>query len=317
MCPVVPKTPCWYRCRRCEKPPRGLLRVRRPTGWFAQAGPGDRRFEGFRQRGDPERLEGWRCGQHRHRGNEMTTVAAISQKDSAMNDSIDPGERANQKLWRRRGAGISPPRGQRCHRSRRVYRHHGTIRLREIDVDEHPGLPRPADFGDLHPRRAGRQPAQQERSGSHPQPENRLYFSVFQPAAEDERIGQCDDALAVQPLRSPEREREAPAGRRGAQVGGAGRSHAPPPQPALRRSAAARGNRPGADQPAALDPGRRADRQPRFPLQRGHHELAAPASHPGHDHRAGDARSGCGGACAAGDHGKRRRSGQRSGGGQQ
>jgi macrolide transport system ATP-binding/permease protein len=44
-------------------------------------------------------------------------------------------------------------------------------------------------------------------------------------------------------------------------------------QPHFRRSAAARGDRPGAGQRAAPDPRRRADRQPRQPHQRGDHGL--------------------------------------------
>ena len=49
----------------------------------------------------------------------------------------------------------------------------------------------------------------------------------------------------------------------------AGRSHAPSPQRALRRPAAARGHRPGAGHPPLDSPRRRADRQPRQQDRRG------------------------------------------------
>ena len=61
------------------------------------------------------------------------------------------------------------------------------------------------------------------------------------------------------------------------------------------RTAAARGHRPVAGQPAFADPGRRADRQPRLPHQR-RNPADVPAAQRGGDHRhPGDARSQRGG----------------------
>ena len=58
---------------------------------------------------------------------------------------------------------------------------------------------------------------------------------------------------------------------RGAGGGGPGCARRRQPQPAVRRSAAAGGDRPGAGQPARGHPRRRADWQPRLAHQRGDH----------------------------------------------
>ena len=62
-----------------------------------------------------------------------------------------------------------------------------------------------------------------------------------------------------------------------AEAGRAGRPAEPPPAPALRRRAAARGDRPGPDQGPGPDPRRRADRQPRPGRRRGNHPAPARA----------------------------------------
>ena len=86
----------------------------------------------------------------------------------------------------------------------------------------------------------------------------------------------------------------------GARAGGPGRPDGPPAQRALRRPAAAGGDRPGAGEPALHPAGRRADRQPRQRHQRGDHAglRRPPRRGPDGDH--GDPRAGHRGARASG-----------------
>ena len=72
---------------------------------------------------------------------------------------------------------------------------------------------------------------------------------------------------------------------------GLGERLRPPAQPALRRAAAARRDRARAGQPAAPDPRRRADRQPRLADQRRDHGAVPGAGAPGITDRAGHPRA--------------------------
>ena len=61
-----------------------------------------------------------------------------------------------EDLRRRRHGGARPPRRQRDRRARRLRRHHGRLRLGQVDADEHHRLPRRADRGPLPARRRRR-----------------------------------------------------------------------------------------------------------------------------------------------------------------
>ena len=95
------------------------------------------------------------------------------------------------------------------------------------------------------------------------QPHDRLRLPDLQPAVADERAGERDDADRLLGRRR-HGARGAPARDGAAQARRPGRPHGPRAVAALRRAAAARGHRPGADQPPAVPPRRRADRQPRL-----------------------------------------------------
>ena len=85
--------------------------------------------------------------------------------------------------------------------------------------------------------------------------------------------------------------RAAGAGPRPARGGRARRPGSPPPEPALRGPAAARGHRARPRESPVARPGRRADRQPRQPHERGDHGPPAGAERGGHHHRPRHARA--------------------------
>ena len=53
--------------------------------------------------------------------------------------------RGLEDLWPGRSQGPCAGRRRSCHRARRIRRHHGAVRLRQVDGDEHHRLPRHAD----------------------------------------------------------------------------------------------------------------------------------------------------------------------------
>ena len=78
---------------------------------------------------------------------------------------------------RRRGAARRDAR----RRARRVRRRHGRLGLGQVDVHEHPRLPRSPDARQLPPRRARRGRALRRRARRDPQPRDRLRLPELQP----------------------------------------------------------------------------------------------------------------------------------------
>ena len=127
-------------------------------------------------------------------------------------------------------------------------------------------------------------------AGRRAQLEDRLRLSEFQPAAADQRARKRADAAGVFAERTSASPGES-GPLRCSNALGLGRSDAQRAVAALRRSAAARGDRPVAGQQSVAAAGRRADRRARLAHQRGN-PAAVPAAQPRRRHhdRARDAR---------------------------
>ena len=154
--------------------------------------------------------------------------------------------------------------GRHC---RRIRRDHRAVRLRQVDADAHPWMPRPADERPVHPRWQRRITDVEGRTRGDPQPEHRVRVSGFQPAVAHHGARQRGAAAALQRVAEAEDSRPAQDGHGGAEFGRSRRPSAPLPEPALRRSAAARGDRPRARDTADDPAGRRTDRQPGYAHQ--------------------------------------------------
>ena len=127
------------------------------------------------------------------------------------------------------------------------------------------------------------------RAGPRAEPGDRLRVPDLQPAAARHRAAQRRAAAGLR-----RRPGGASAERRAAAALDAGRpggSHGPPPERALRRPAAARGDRPRAGERAVDSAGGRADRQPRQRHQRGDHAGVRRPARRGPDRHHGDARA--------------------------
>ena len=154
----------------------------------------------------------------------------------------------------------------------------------KIDADEHPGLPGPAHLG-----RATAWPARRSRAWSSDQLasiRNRRIGFVFQQFNLLPRTSALENVelpMVYAGVKPAERRARAHA-RRLQRVGLGERCHAHARR-AVRRPAAAGGDRARAGQPAAADPGRRADRRAGLADLRGHHASADRAERAGHDHR--------------------------------
>ena len=100
-----------------------------------------------------------------------------------------------EELWPGRGQGACAGRRRPCHPARRIRRHHGPVRLRQVDGDEHHRLPRHADgrrptlFEGID---AGRPRPQPPRAAA--QPLCRLRLPGLQPAAAHHGGRECRTA---------------------------------------------------------------------------------------------------------------------------
>ena len=140
-----------------------------------------------------------------------------------------------------------------------------------------------ATSGPLRAERRRRRGPLRDRPGRGPQHPHRLRLPAVQPAADPLGLAQRRAAARLRrggPGRAPR------AGPAGAGPGRARRAGRPPAERALRRPAAARGDRPRAGHRPGADPGRRAHRQPRLALQRGRDGAARRAARLGPHHRA-------------------------------
>ena len=151
-------------------------------------------------------------------------------------------------------------------RERRADRRHGPVGLRQVDAHAHPRRPRQAHRRRRLHRRHGDRRAQRHAADEAAARAHRLHLPVLQPAADADGEGEH------RPPALDRRRQARPRVDRGADD--RGRPHRPPLAPplrALRRTAAARRDRPSARLEADGDVRRRADGQPRLP-----HELRDP-----------------------------------------
>ena len=132
---------------------------------------------------------------------------------------------------------------------RRVRRRHRAVGLGQVDADAHPRLPRSADVRAVHPRRPGRVADVEGPARRGPQQEDRLRLSGLQPAVAHDGARQRRAAAALR-RRQDEDGRAAPAGDGGADGGRPGRARRSSSESAVRRPAAARGDRARARSPS-------------------------------------------------------------------
>ena len=152
----------------------------------------------------------------------------------------------DQDLRRGRDRGARPARGHPDRRARRLRGHHGLVRLRQVDADEHPRLPRRPDLRPVPARRRRRQPAQRPAAGAGPQPADRVRVPVVQPDPADHRAGQRGASAGV---------RRGQGGRAaGAGAGRAGHGRAWPTGPATSRTSSPAASSSGSRWPGRWSP---------------------------------------------------------------
>ena len=122
-----------------------------------------------------------------------------------------------------------------------------------------------ADRRQLHAEQQARREPDGRRAGAHAQPRDRVHLPELQP---DWRPDGLRERRAAAHLPRHEARRAPAAGRSGARTRRHGAPRPAPPEPALRRSAAARRRGPGRRRPARHPARRRADRQPRLEERR-------------------------------------------------
>ena len=131
----------------------------------------------------------------------------------------------------------------------------------------------------------------EDELAAHPQQGDRLHFPGVPSSAPLHGAAQRRAAAHLQ----RRQESGAPGNRPpGPAVGGAVRPHGPQAQRAFGRPAAAGGHRPRPGEQALADPGRRADRQPRFQDRRGDRRHIPRAAPPGQHHHHGHPQPGAG-----------------------
>src|SRR5207249_5614845 len=141
-----------------------------------------------------------------------------------------------------------------------VRRYHGSIRRRQVDADEHPRLPRPADERPVPPRDGRRRGPRRTLARAHPEPSHRIRLSEFQPAPTRERGRERRLAVVLRGIPLGRRRARA-EGARAARAGGPG---AQPPEPAVGRPTATGRDRAGPHQRSGDPAGGRADGKPRL-----------------------------------------------------
>ena len=127
----------------------------------------------------------------------------------------------------------------------------GRFRLRQDHADEHSRLPRPAHFRPILARRPGDEPAFAEPAGADPHGKARLRLPELQSAAAHHGAAERADAPGLLPRDGFPAAK--PAAGRGIALDPrrAGRADRPRAVADVGRSAAAGGDRPGADQSSA------------------------------------------------------------------
>ena len=230
---------------------------------------GRRRTRRRRRRDASERgLRAWRRRRTGRRRPEILVAAARRHPDRGPRPGLPDG----------RGRGARPRRRLALDPARRVRRDHGPVGLGQEHVHEHRRLPRPADR-----RAATSSTASTSRAStatSAPRSATARSASSSSPST-CSRARRRSRTSSCPLIYSPDgHDREGPARRRRGSclaIVGLGGPRGPPPEPALRRPAAARRDRARADQRPQAHPRRRADRQPRHEDLRGDHgRLPAP-----------------------------------------
>ena len=200
-------------------------------------------------------MGGQRGGGRRH--------AAAAAADEDANHASHLRSESEEDLRGRRHPGACAARRERRCRTGRVPRGDGPVRLRQVDVHAHPGLPRPADVRPVHPRRPGRvedvartisRRCATTGSGS----SSRASTCCRAPARS--RTSNCRCSTAGEHIKAVGAPQARPGVARDRRPAA---PLAPPPEPAVGRPAAARGDRARAHQQPVDPAGRRADGQPR------------------------------------------------------
>src|SRR5579875_107951 len=186
---------------------------------------------------------------------------------------------------RDRGSGAARHHGERL--ARRVRGHHRCVGQRQEHPDAHPRLPGPTDLRHLPPRRPGCRVGRRGRPRRPEKPRDRLRVPELQPAPAHARAGQRGAPARLRRA-SPGR----PAAPRGAGARGRRAAGSGPPRAiaAVRRPAAAGGDRPRPGHQSRADPRRRADRKPGHGIDGGDNEPVRPPLRRGADDRADNAR---------------------------
>ena len=94
------------------------------------------------------------CGGQHDSQQAATRLRCISRRAIGMTEPVVSLDRPDPILPARRHRGSRPAGGQPYGGSRRVRRHHGIVRLGQVDPDEHHRLPRPADQRPISSSRA-------------------------------------------------------------------------------------------------------------------------------------------------------------------
>src|SRR5439155_20376425 len=141
----------------------------------------------------------------------------------------------------------------------RAARRDGSLRIRQVDADEHPGVPRHSHLGPLLVRGRGRQQAHRDPARPRPQSPDRVCLPAVPAAAQAVGLAQRRVAAAVS-----QRERSKKPRHPRTRDGRPWQSHRTPADAAFRRPAATGRDRARVGHRPRSDPGRRADRKPRY-----------------------------------------------------